>query len=98
MEQRTREIAELLKVLANENRLAILCALIRGPKTVGALGVSVPAIGQSALSQHLKRMKASGILRDVRAGHSVTYSIADHRIEAVVAALKAHYCEDGTDL
>ena len=93
MEQRAKEIAELLKVLANDNRLRILCELIRGPRTVGALGASVPGIGQSALSQHLQLMKAHGILESEKTGQNVTYQIADRRIEAVVAVLKAQYCD-----
>jgi len=94
MEQRAKEIAELLKVLANDNRLAILCELIRGPRTVGALGASVPDIGQSALSQHLHLMKAHGILDSAKSGQNVTYFIADQRIEAVINVLKVQYCED----
>lgn len=93
MEQRAKEIAELLKVLANDNRLAILCELIRGPRTVGALGASAPGIGQSALSQHLLLMKAHGILDSVKSGQNVTYFIADRRIEAVISVLKAQYCD-----
>ena len=93
MEQRAKEIAELLKVLANDNRLSILCELIRGPRTVGTLGVSVPGIGQSALSQHLALMKAHGILDSVKAGQNVTYFIADRRIEAVIGVLRQQYCD-----
>lgn len=93
MEQRAKEIAELLKVLANDNRLSILCELIRGPRTVGALGVSVTGIGQSALSQHLALMKAHGILDSVKAGQNVTYFIADRRIEAVIGVLRQQYCD-----
>ncbi len=95
MERKTREIAELLKLLANEHRLAILCELIKGPKTVGALSESVPMIGQSALSQHLKLLKTCGILDSRKHGLSVTYALADHRIEAVISTLKAQYCDDG---
>ena len=54
-----------------------------------------PTIGQSALSQHLKLLKACGILDSRKHGLSVTYSLADRRIEAVISTLKAQYCDDG---
>lgn len=85
-------IAELLKVLANENRLLILCELIEGPKTVSMLAEKVLNITQSALSQHLAIMKAHRILDFEKNGQSITYSIADHRVEEVISVLKKHYC------
>lgn len=93
MERETRQMSELLKVLANENRLLILCRLSRGPKTVGDLGKTLPDITQSALSQHLALLKAHGILSSARAGQKMIYSISDHRVEDVVAMLKKYYCD-----
>lgn len=92
MEERAKQIAELLKVLANENRLMIFCALIERPMTVGEISKHVPNITLSALSQHLTLLKAHGILGFVKSGQNVTYSIADHRVEAIVDVLKQHYC------
>ena len=92
MEEKAKQIAELLKVLANENRLLILCALMKRAMTVGELVRYVPGITQSALSQHLGLLKAHGILSSNKAGQSVTYSIADHRVEEVLAVLKTYYC------
>lgn len=97
MELKAKQIAGLLKVLANENRLLILCELIRGPKTVSSLGEKLPKITQSALSQHLARLKAHGILDFSKAGQSVTYSIADCRVEEIISVLKKYYCDDGED-
>lgn len=94
MEERAKQIAELLKVLANENRLMILCALMKEPMTVGEIKKFVPGITQSALSQHLSLMKAHGILDFQKSGQMVTYSIADHRVEEIIKTLKTHYCED----
>lgn len=97
METKAKQIAELLKVLANENRLLILCGLIKGPKTVSSLGEMVPRISQSALSQHLTLLKAHGILDYSKAGQSVTYCISDHRVEAVLSVLKKYYCDNGEE-
>ena len=94
MERRAKQIAELLKVLANEYRLLILCELSKGPKTVSSLGEKMPNITQSALSQHLALLKAHGILDFLKSGQSVTYSIADHRVEEVMSVLKKYYCDN----
>jgi len=94
MERNAKRIADLLKVLANDNRLLILCALISGPKTVHSIGEKIPNITQSALSQHLALMKAHGILDCAKAGQSVTYFILDHRVEEIMSLLRTHYCDD----
>ena len=94
MEEKAKEIAALLRVLANENRLLILCNLIKGAKTVSGLCESIPNITQSALSQHLALLKAHGILDFTKTGQNVTYFIADHRVEQVMAVLKQYYCDE----
>lgn len=96
MEEKAKKIAELLKVLANENRLLILCALMKQPLNVGEIAAYVPNITQSALSQHLTLLKAHGILDFVKSGQSITYSIADSRVVEIIHVLKKHYC-DGED-
>lgn len=93
MEERAKQIAELLKVLANENRLLILCALMQQAMTVGEIAKHTPNITQSALSQHLSMLKAHGILDSNKSGQNISYSIADHRVEEVILVLKKHYCD-----
>lgn len=94
MEERAKQIAQLLKVLANENRLLILCALMERPMHVGEIAGYVPNITLSALSQHLSLLKAHGILDFSKSGQSITYSIADHRVEEIIHVLKKYYCGD----
>ena len=86
------QIAELLRLLANENRLLILCELIDSPKTVGTLVDRLHSITQSALSQHLALLRAHGVVSSRKTGQSVTYAIADRRVEEVIATLKRNYC------
>lgn len=93
MEERAKEIAELLKVLANENRLMIFCALMERPMNVSEIAQYVPKITLSALSQHLSLLKAHGILDFHKSGQTITYSIADHRVEEIIHVLKKYYCE-----
>lgn len=94
MEEKAKQIAELLKLLANENRLMILCALMEQPMTVNKIAEKVPNITQSALSQHLTLFKAHGILDYVKSGQMITYSIADHRVEEIINTLKKYYCSN----
>lgn len=92
MTEQAKEVSELLKVLANEHRLLILCALLDGPLAVSEISGRVRGIGQSAVSQHLARLKALGILSSNKKGQHVFYEIADHRVEKVLTALKEEYC------
>ncbi len=94
MQEKAKQIAELLKTLANENRLMIVCHLMEAPQTVGELSRRVPHITQSALSQHLALLKAHGILDNQKSGQNITYFIADHRVEEVIHVLKKHYCSE----
>lgn len=93
MLDRLKEISELLKVISNENRLAIVCHLIEKPMTVSELHEKLNHVTQSALSQHLALLKASKILASNKRGLSITYSIEDKRIINIIKALKANYCD-----
>lgn len=92
MEEKAKQIAELLKILANENRLMILCALMEKPLNVSKIAERIPNISQPALSQHLTILKAHGILEYKKAGQNITYSIADHRVEEIINSIKRYYC------
>jgi DNA-binding transcriptional ArsR family regulator len=94
VDNKAKMLAELLKVLANENRFAIFCALMERPMTVGEIAKYVPKITPSALSQHLALLKAHGILDSDKAGLNVTYFIADYRVSEVVNVLKEQYYKD----
>lgn len=90
-------MAELLKALANANRLMILCALMKRPMTVGELSKVVPNITQPALSQHLALLKMHRILDYDKLGQSITYSISDHRVGEILGVLQAYYCPQVDD-
>ena len=93
MEEKAKHLAQLLKVLANQNRLLLLCALMESPKTVSALAARVPNITQSALSQHLQLLRAHGIVDFNKCGQSITYCVADQRVTEIIHTLKQYYCE-----
>lgn len=86
------EAAQLLKLLGNEKRLLILCFLAaRGEMTVGEL-VGVVKLSQSALSQHLARLRADGLVTFRRTAQTLHYSIADRKALRVLQTLKDIYC------
>lgn len=93
MIENAKDIAELLKVLANENRLMIVCYLLETPLTVSELHQKINNLTQSALSQHLAMLKAHRILTSDKKGLSITYSIQDDRVRNVIKVLKESYCE-----
>lgn len=94
MQEQAKKIAELLKRLANEHRLLILCALLHGRLTVGQLHHHVPHITASALSQHLGQLKACGILGSEKRGMNVIYWIEDQRVIALIDTIKQYYCNE----
>jgi ArsR family transcriptional regulator, virulence genes transcriptional regulator len=88
------DAAQLLKMLANEKRLLILCFLaVRGEMTVGEL-VGVVKLSQSALSQHLAKLRADGLVEFRRASQTLHYRVADQRALRLLQVLKEIYCGD----
>jgi DNA-binding transcriptional ArsR family regulator len=86
------DVAALLKELANEKRLLILCTLLgEGETTVASLGEAV-GLSQSALSQHLARLRGNGLVSFRREGATLFYTVADKRIGHVLKSIKSQYC------
>jgi ArsR family transcriptional regulator len=91
-EKNAVEVANILRALANERRLMILCQLVEyGEATVGSL-VQEVGISQSALSQHLSKMRDEGIVTFRRESQTIWYRIADQRIEQLFATLHSLFC------
>jgi DNA-binding transcriptional ArsR family regulator len=88
------DAAQLLKMLANEKRLLILCFLaVRGEMTVGEL-VGVVKLSQSALSQHLAKLRADGLVEFRRTSQTLHYRVADQRTLRLLQVLKEIFCGD----
>ena len=91
-EGRAVEAAGMLKLLANERRLRILCRLsAEREMSVGALAQAV-GLGQSALSQHLAKMREEGLVATRRDAQTVFYRVADDNVARVLSVLKRIYC------
>lgn len=83
--------AGLLRLLANERRLMILCQLADGEYSVGQIQPRV-GLSQSALSQHLALLREEGVVATRRDGQTIHYRIADPAALAVIATLADLFC------
>lgn len=91
LERHAASAASLLRALANPHRLQVLCVLIEGDQSVGALNRRV-ALSQSALSQHLAVLRADRLVRTRRAGQTILYRIEPGPAVQVLRVLHRHFC------
>lgn len=91
MQPHAAHAAQLLKGLANEQRLMILCHLVKEPLSVGELNDRVP-LSQSALSQHLAVLRESGLVRTEREAQSVRYSLPAGVVTRLLGVLSEEFC------
>lgn len=82
----------LLKQLANARRLTLLCSLGGGEKTVTEL-VALVGLSHSALSQHLSKLKAAGLVECDKRGQMVYYRISSPEAQAILSVLYVMYCK-----
>jgi ArsR family transcriptional regulator, virulence genes transcriptional regulator len=93
LEDKAELASRLLKSLANERRLLILCHLIQGEKSVGELEKLV-GLSQSALSQHLARLRKEALVTTRREAQTIFYSVASNEARAVLATLYELFCAE----
>jgi DNA-binding transcriptional ArsR family regulator len=83
--------AGLLRALGNEQRLLVLCRLVEGEASVGELQAELD-LSQSALSQHLARLRAAGLVTTRREAQSIRYSLPPGPAHQIMQTLHAIYC------
>jgi len=93
MQSRSGEAEAFLKQLANAKRLMILCALQAGELSVGELNERVP-LSQSALSQHLAKLRSAGFVSTRRVSQTIYYRIADQRVLKIIDQMYLMFCND----
>ncbi|VVD79482.1 ArsR/SmtB family transcription factor [Pandoraea terrigena] len=81
----------LLRALANEDRLLILCQLTQGELSVGELETQLD-IRQPTLSQQLAVLRTESLVTTRRDGKRIYYSVADGAVLAVLACLYDQFC------
>lgn len=94
LEQASKRVSVLLKALANEKRLAILCHLSRGEHAVGDLSERVE-LSQSALSQHLAKLRRDRLVETRRDAQTIYYSLRGEWLLPLLDRLQEIFGEDG---
>jgi len=95
LEQHARDASQLLKALANENRLMVLCSLAQGELNVSELNERL-TLSQSALSQHLAWLRREELVQTRRDAQTIYYSLQGTKAKAVIEVLQSIYCSDLT--
>lgn len=85
------EAESFMKMLANKNRLMILCSLIDKECSVSELNLHIP-LGQSALSQHLASLRKNNFVTTRRDAQTIYYSVSDKRVKEIIKKLYEFFC------
>lgn len=85
------EAESFMKMLANKNRLMILCSLIDKECSVSELNRKIP-LTQSALSQHLAALRKSNLVATRREAQTIYYTVSDDRVKQIIKKLYEYFC------
>lgn len=91
LEAHSREAADLLAAMGNQKRMMILCNLARGEMQVGVLADKVD-LSQSALSQHLAKLRTRNLVKTRRDAQAIYYSISSDPVLKMLRTLSDIYC------
>ena len=91
LQENARRASTLLKAMSNEHRLLILCQLLHGERSVGELERLI-GLSQSALSQHLARLRRDNLVQTRRVAQTIFYSLSGEEAAAVIETLYGLYC------
>ncbi|MBK9083195.1 MAG: helix-turn-helix transcriptional regulator [Rhizobiales bacterium] len=89
---RAAEAEAFLKAMANRHRLMVLCELHKGERSVTQLQQTL-GLGQSALSQHLSRLRDEKIVATRRQSQTIYYTLADPNAARLIGLLYDAYCK-----
>lgn len=92
MRRSAADATSFLRLLANEDRLLLLCQLLSGERGVGELEQLLD-IRQPTLSQQLGVLREQGLVATRRDGKNIYYRLADARVESTLAHLYTLFCE-----
>ncbi len=92
LSQNAEKAASLLKAMSNPNRLIILCLLNGKELSVSEINQELN-ISQSALSQHLAKLRQDNLVDTRRDAQTIYYSLKGEHTSAIIAALHNIFCE-----
>jgi len=91
MKRASAKAASLMRALAHDGRLLVLCALCDREHSVGALA-EITGLSASALSQHLAKLRAEGFVATRRNAQTVYYRLQDPTVRSVIDILYKNFC------
>jgi DNA-binding transcriptional ArsR family regulator len=91
-----RRASTLLKAMGNAHRLMILCQLVSGERSVGELERAI-GLSQSAMSQHLARLRRDALVTTRRSAQTIYYSLAGPEARTIIGSLYDLYCRAEAD-
>lgn len=91
MQNASRKAAGLMRALASENRLLLLCQLVEGERSVGALADAL-SLRPSTVSQQLAVLRKDGLVATRRDAQTIYYSLAGDDARRVIEVLYGLYC------
>ena len=92
MQVRATDASRLLKALGNAQRLRVLCLLLEREMSVGQINDELPDLSQSALSQHLAKLREEGLVQTRREAQTIWYRLEPGPAQSVIATLYGIYC------
>ncbi len=93
LQEQADDVAEVLLAMANAKRLMVLCHLLEGELTVGELLERVD-LAQSAMSQHLARLRAMKLVATRRSAQQIYYRLASPEVARLLATIKDIWCSE----
>ena len=96
LEAKASDAEGFLKAFANRNRLMIMCQLKDTEKSVTSLQEAV-GLSQSAMSQHLARLRADNLVKTRREAQTIYYSLASRDVERLIGLLYELFCNAPAD-
>ena len=94
MRAHAHDAARLLKAMANDRRLMILCMLAGGEQAVSDINASME-LSQSALSQHLAVLREEGLVQTRRSAQTIYSSLTPGPVQDIIGVLHRIYCGEG---
>ncbi|MFA6229312.1 MAG: metalloregulator ArsR/SmtB family transcription factor [Rhodanobacter sp.] len=97
MQASSEDASRLLKALGNAQRLRILCLLVDHEMSVGQINEQLPDLSQSALSQHLAKLREEGLVQTRREAQTIWYTLEHGPTEQIINTLYGIYCAPSSD-
>ncbi len=92
LEQNAAKVSDILKAIGNDKRILLLCKIVESGEIAAGSLVGVANLSQSAMSQHLSKLRQKGIITYRREGQTLLYRLADENIKELIITLHRLYC------